>query len=119
MKRTASAKQLSLLPKVRRDYGGDLRKHVKNRSERPLASRQTIHLVMRSTKAAGEKSFTRHRALIRNLVESQAKNANVQVISWANVGNHLHLHIQLPRMFRSSYMRFVRGLTGAIALRIT
>src|SRR6185437_13279855 len=119
MKRMARQKQLSLLPKVPKDYGGDLRKIVKNRGERPLASRQTIHLVMRSTKATAEKSFTRHRALIRNLVESQAKNSNVKVISWANVGNHLHLHVQLPHTFRASYKKFVRGLTGAIALRIT
>ena len=112
-------KQLSMFKKVRRDYGGDLRKNKKNRGERPLASRQTIHLVMRSTKATGALSFTKHRALIRNFVESQSQKAGVKIISWANVGNHLHVHIQLPHLFRPSYKRFIRGLTGAIALRIT
>lgn len=117
--RAIKPKQLSMLPKVRRDYGGDLRKNAKNRGARPLASRQTIHLVMRSTKAKEALSFTRHRALIRHLVEAQANNASVKVISWANVGNHLHLHIQLPRAFRSSYKTFIRGLTGAIALKFS
>ena len=113
-----AARQLDMLPKAPKQYGGVYRNNAKNRGERPLASNQTIHLVMRSTKATGTRSFTRHRALVKGLVESQAKNANVRVISWANVGNHVHMHIQLPRIFRVQYTKFIRGLTGAIALKI-
>jgi REP element-mobilizing transposase RayT len=73
---------------------------------------------MRSTLAKGAMSFSRNRALIKMIVATQSKRASVRVISWANVGNHLHLHIQLPRLFRDSYCRFIRGLAGTIALKI-
>jgi REP element-mobilizing transposase RayT len=110
--------QLEMLPIAPTYYGGVYRRKARGRGARPLSSTQSIHLVLRSSKAHGPRSFIKHRSLISRLVESQAKNAHVRVISWANVGNHLHLHIQLPRMFRESYRKFVRGLTGAIALRM-
>jgi len=116
--RHSKIKQLDLLPKSAKLYGGIHRSKRKARGTRPLASTQTIHLVMRSTKAVGQMSFTYHHSLIKRLIESQALKSHVKVIDWANVGNHLHLHIQLPRLFRESYCRFIRGLTGAIAIKL-
>jgi len=116
--RHSKIKQLDLLPKSAKLYGGIHRSKRNARGARPLASTQTIHLVMRSTKAIGKMSFTYHHSLIKRLIESQALKSHVKVMDWANVGNHLHLHIQLPRVFRASYNRFIRGLTGAIALKL-
>lgn len=37
--------------------------------------------------------------------------------SVANVGNHLHLHVQLGRV--AAYKKFIRALTASIAMAVT
>ena len=110
--------QLALFKKGSAAYGGDLLKTRKGRSTpRPLAVRSSMHLVLRSSKARGEWSFLRHQTKIRQVFEHSAKKWGVRLISLANVGNHLHLHIQLTS--RHTYAPFIRGTTGALAMLIT
>ena len=101
-------------------YGGELLKKRKGRSKgRPLAIRKSMHLVLRSTKAVGPWSFKDpdNRGKIKHIVDRFAKKYGVRVLSRANVGNHLHFHIQLTN--RHTYRAFIRAITAAIAMAVT
>jgi REP element-mobilizing transposase RayT len=113
-------KQLKLLKNMKSAYGGELLKSRKGRaSGRPLAVRQTMHLVLRSTKARGEWSFRRkHNAdRVAAIIHKFSQRYGVKILSLANVGNHLHFHIQLSN--RYTYAPFIRGVTSAIAMAVT
>lgn len=73
-----------------------------------------MHLVLRSTKASGPLSFRKHIAKIEKIVEKFSHKYHVKVLSSANVGNHLHIHIQL--LYREGYRPFIRAITAAIAM---
>jgi hypothetical protein len=113
-------RQLSLLKKQKSAYGGELMKTRAGRAgPRPLATRATMHLVLRSSKATGKWSF-RHGenpAKIRALTTKFAARHGVKILSAANVGNHLHFHIKLGN--RLTYRPFIRALTAAIAMAVT
>lgn len=115
----AKPKQLALLKNVNSAYGGDLRKTRIGRGARPLATRQTMHLVLRSSKATGEWSFRhpRNRRRVKTIITKFANKNGVRILSMANVGNHLHLHIKLSTQF--AYGSFIRAITGAIAQAVT
>jgi hypothetical protein len=111
-------KQLALLKNQNSAYGGELLKTRAGRSRpRPLSTRETLHVVLRSTKAKGDHSFTRHRAKVQEILTRFSKKYGVRVLSYANVGNHLHFHIKLSNRFL--YAPFIRALTGAIAMAVT
>lgn len=113
-------KQLNLLAKEPNAYGGELLRKRKGRIRaRPLATKHTMHLVMRSSRATGEWSFrrTKHRRNIDAILTKFSRKYAVKVHSFANVGNHLHLHIQLG--YRAGYKPFIRATTAAIAMAVT
>ncbi len=112
--------QLELLQREAKAYGGELLKKRKNRRRgRPLDTRYTMHLVLRSTKAVGEWSFKKNRneIKIKEIIERFSKKYGIRVLSLANVGNHLHLQIKLGN--RYTYFPFIRAVTAAIAMAIT
>lgn len=112
--------QLEMLKKLPKSYGGELLKTRKSRSAgRPLDTRNTIHLVLRSTKAKGEWSFKRPKndSKIRDIVKRFSQKFGVKTLSVANVGNHLHLQIKLGNRF--TYAPFIRSLTASIAMAVT
>jgi hypothetical protein len=54
---------------------------------------------------------------VNYLIKRFTSKYHITVLSYANVGNHLHLHI---RLFRHHFWKpFIRGLTAAIAMAIT
>lgn len=113
-------KQLKLLRGQSSAYGGELLKTRKGRSRgRPLSTRTSMHLVLRSSKATGEWSFRRanNRRKVEHFVEKFGRRFAVHILSFANVGNHLHLQIQLTS--RQTYRPFIRALTAAIAMAVT
>lgn len=113
-------RQLNLIPKMTSAYGGDRLKTRKGRAYgRPLSTKETMHLVLRSTMAKGEWSFLRpnHQKLVKTLIQKFSVKHGVHIYSVANVGNHLHLQIKLSN--RTTYRRFIRALTAAIAIAIT
>jgi hypothetical protein len=113
-------KQLALLKNENSAYGGELMKERKGRARpRPLSTSETMHLVLRSTKAKGDWSFarTKNRRAINAILNRFAKRYGVRVLSYANVGNHLHFHVKLSNRFL--YRPFIRALTGAIAMAVT
>lgn len=115
-----ASKQLKILKTTKSDYGGDLlRTRAGRRHGRPVSTRETMHLVLRSTKARGDWSFLRDKNnfAVRQIIAKFAAKYGVRVLSNANAGNHLHLQIKLTNRF--SYPSFIRAITGAIAMSIS
>ncbi len=112
--------QLELLKRQPSAFGGSLMTTRRGRQgRRPLATKSTMHMVLRSTKAVGDWSFRKpkHAAKITGIINKFAAKYGVKVLSLANVGNHLHLHLKLSK--RQTYKPFVRAITAAIAMAVT
>ncbi len=112
--------QLKLLENEKKSYGGELLKTRKGRARgRPLDTRSTMHLVLRSTQAKGSWSFStsENSRKIKLLVRKFSVRYGVRVLSLAIVGNHLHMQIKLGN--RYSYFPFIRAITSAIAMAVT
>jgi REP element-mobilizing transposase RayT len=80
------------------------------RSARPLDSKLPVHLTLRAKKSVLRlpKTF----GLVENLIDQISKKYGVKIFKRANVGNHLHLVIQVKTAL---WARFIRELTGRIA----
>jgi REP element-mobilizing transposase RayT len=101
-------------------YGGELQRTRKGRvGARPLSTTRTMHVVLRSSKARGAWSFkhARNEKRVIGLIRKHASRFGVRIYSLANVGNHLHFHVQFPS--KNTYARFIRAITAAIAMAIT
>ena len=109
-------KQRRLFKDQEKSYGGDHFTKRKGRGPRPLDTKNTMHLVLRSTQASGPKSFTRHRGLIKTTLEGLAAKYGIALHGFANVGNHLHVHLKLGN--RHTWRAFIRALTAIIAVKI-
>lgn len=112
-------KQRALFKSDHLFHGGSLRKKRKFRRARPISDRDSMHLILKSSRAAGPWSFRaahNKRKVIALIEKFAAKNA-VKVLSIANANNHIHLHIKLTT--RHLYRAFIRGLTAALAMAIT
>lgn len=112
--------QLKLFKTESKAYGGILLKTRKGRSTpRPISTRHTMHLVLRSSKATGAMSFRapKNRRRVAEIVNKFTTKYAVKVISFANVGNHLHFHLKFAN--RQTYRPFIRAMTAAIAMAIT
>lgn len=117
---TKQTPQVSMLAKEKSAYGGDLLKSRAGRLRgRPLSTKETMHLVLRSSKAKGDWSFRKPRnsAHVSRIIDKFSIIYGVRVISMANVGNHLHLQIKLSNRF--GYAPFIRAITAAIAMAVT
>ncbi len=109
-----------MFKKLPKDYGGSLRKTRKGRAgARPISTRHTMHLVLKSSKAKGEWNFLRraNKKSIRRIIDKFAFVYGVKVVSFANAWNHLHLQIRLLNRF--AYRPFIRAITGSIAMAVT
>ncbi|RYZ72303.1 MAG: hypothetical protein EOP05_11155 [Proteobacteria bacterium] len=100
-------------------FGGSLTRKLIGRTARPISSKEPMHLVLKSTKATGRFSFG-HKSNVRkvnDLVRYQCKKYGVKLIEYSNNFNHLHLLLKFPS--RAIYLRFIRSLTGALALLVS
>lgn len=112
--------QLKLLKNSKLAYGGDLLKTRKGRSGgRPLDIRNTMHLILWSSKARGDWSFKKpnNERSIRAILKTFSEKYGIKIISAANVGNHIHLQVKLAN--RHTYRPFIRAITSAIAMAVT
>lgn len=112
-------KQLKLLKNEPLAHGGTLRNTRSGRFARPLDTKNTMHLVLRSSKATKDWSFKRpkNERKIAEIVAKFSVKYGVKIVSMANVGNHLHFQIKLATRF--GYKPFIRAVTSAIAMKIT
>jgi len=99
-------------------FGGSLMTKAKNRHARPISSRDPMHLVLRSSKAKGRFSFGhKNAARVRAIVDNHCKRYGVKLIEYSNNFNHLHLLLKFPS--RAIYLRFIRSITGSLALAVS
>jgi REP element-mobilizing transposase RayT len=110
--------QTSLIQASRSDFGGSLLKS-NAKVKRPLHTKDSIHLVLKSKVAIGKHSLLspKHILEVERIVRSQAKACGVKIYHFVNVGNHLHLVILIKN--RVLYARFIRAITGLIARLVT
>lgn len=111
-----TAKQMGfqiLDEKAAKFFGGVYLRKSHAKAKRPVTTKRSMHLVMKSSLAKGERSFLKHAHGIQDVVREQAKRFGVRVYRYANAGNHIHMII-LPSS-RSGFNSFVRSLSGIIA----
>jgi REP element-mobilizing transposase RayT len=86
---------------------------------RPIDPKQALHVVLKSSKARGGLSLLhpKHCNAIELFMRKTAKRWGIRVYRYANVGNHIHLLIQVPT--REAWKRFSKELSGGIAQIVT
>jgi hypothetical protein len=94
-------------------FGGSFLKNSNAKSKRPISTKRSMHLVMRSLVARGSFSFLKKDREIRGIINLQARNFGIKIYRIANGGNHLHLII-LPSS-RQAFVYFLRSISGLIA----
>ena len=99
-------------------HGGELTQG-KRKAARPIDPKQALHVVLRSSKAHGELSMLhpKHCTHVHHVTQKLAQRWGISLYRYANVGNHIHLLIKVPS--RAVWQRFLRELTGAIAIIVT
>jgi REP element-mobilizing transposase RayT len=108
---------------VRKRYGrtqhGGSKTKGHRKLERPLSTKNWIHLVLKSDKAKGPFSFLlpKNKQIIKSIIRAKAKKFGVTMADGANVGNHLHLKIKIQS--RESFQKFLKSITCLIARKIT
>jgi REP element-mobilizing transposase RayT len=116
----ALAAQQSLFPESKRrlTHGGEERLG-KRKLERPISTRHSMHVVLRSSMAKGEWSLLRpaHAGMVRFEIQRFSRRHGVRIYEAANVGNHIHLLLRARS--RDALKRFLMGLSGRIAQRVT
>lgn len=107
------------LMKHRYAFGGDLLKRKRNRTARPFSSKYSMHLILKSSRAVGRNSFGYggHPRVVRSLIDRHCTKYGVKLIRYSNNFNHLHLHLKFAS--RAVYLRFIRSLTGSLAMAVT
>lgn len=96
-------------------HGGEISNPQKNK--RPLGFRSCNHFVLKSSVAKGKWSFRQHQKTIDLILRKFAKKHHIGLISYANVGNHLHLKIEIST--RKQYRKFIRAISSAIMMAVT
>lgn len=91
----------------------------KRKARRPFDPKQALHVVLRSSKARGSWSMLQDRnaAHIHAFTYRLANRWGVRIYRFANVGNHIHLLIRARS--RAVFQRFIRELSGTIAIIVT
>jgi hypothetical protein len=89
------------------------------KSARPVAVRQAMHLVLRSSLARNERSMLLHDRTIQRVLRRLAKRFGIRLYDIANSGNHLHLILRLPhRKALTPFLKAATGLIARIVLRV-
>jgi len=102
-------------PKLR--FGGDLAKG-KRKEKRFLAHNSLTHVVIKSPMAHGKRSMLHKAKQVEKIVRDQAAKQHIKVCDYANVGNHLHMLIQIKPSGKATnecFAKFTRAITGLIA----
>ena len=99
--------------------GALLNKRKARLRPRPLDTKNSMHLVLRSTQAKGDWSFSKklNRRKIDKILERFSQKHAVKILSMAYVGNHLHFHIRISS--RAAYLKYIKAITSAIVMAVT
>lgn len=107
------ARQLSFFPSPTKFFGGALL-CGKRKTQRSLAFKRPIHLVLRSSKAKGRWAFLdyRNKPKIERWIREFSKRNSLRVYATAISWNHIHIVVRFPN--RALYNKFVRSITGTL-----
>lgn len=99
-------------------FGGSLLRKKCNQVARPISCRHPMHVILKSSAARGAWSFLlpKNRQILDNTLKQMGRRYGVRIIGSGNAGNHLHLLIKCSN--RTSYLSFIRALTGTMVRRI-
>lgn len=97
--------------KPKDSFGGSLLKNSHAKIKRPLENKFAILVTMRAT--ASVLRLPKNFKNVNGLIYGVAKKHGVSIYEYANVGNHIHLLIKIPHVYR--WAAFIRELTGRIA----
>lgn len=86
------------------------------RSRRPLSTRHSLHVTLRSVMAYGPRSLIRHRTMVEEVIRKAGVRFHITIYNFAVCGNHLHLHIR--GRTRVNLQNFFRVVAGHIAQSI-
>lgn len=102
----------------RRTHGG-IASRGRRKIRRPLATRKWIHLVLKSDRAVGSRSFlaAKNQVFVERLLKQKARKFGVKIAEFANVGNHLHLKIRITD--RLEFGKFLKSVTTQVARFVT
>ena len=91
----------------------------KRKTARPIDPKQSIHVVLRSSRARGEWSMLnpKHQRNVDRFARTIAERHGIRVYRYANVGNHLHLLVKTPT--RRAFQCYLRDLAGTITAVVT
>ncbi len=121
-------KQKSFFKSSTKEYGGDLYKtRLGRQGRRPLATRQTMHLVLKSIRAKGDLSFRKpeHAQAIKRVVTKFATKT-VFALSPSRTSeitstftSSSAISVLTRRSYAPSPLRSLRAITAAIAMAVT
>ena len=100
-------------PKEQRAFSPGKRTTRASRQYRPRATKEALHLVLRSDRARGPKSLLKYDSVVRKVIAKLALRHGVRVYRIVNAGNHLHITLKLSKQFL--WHGFISGITGSIA----
>ena len=100
-------------PKKERVFSPGKRTTRGARQRRPLATKEALHLVLRSDRARGPKSLLKYDSVVKAVISKLALRHGVRIYRIVNAGNHLHITLKLSKQFL--WHGFISGITGGIA----
>ena len=108
--------QKNLFKVARSEHGGE---RQRRHSARPIHTRRNMHLILKSSRARGDWSFSspQNRQKTNEILEKFSRKHGVRVLDRADAGNHIHLTIQIKNRFL--YRPFIQALTSALMMAIT
>jgi hypothetical protein len=102
----------------RKTHGG-IYSTGKRKSKRPFDSKKPIHLVVRSSRAVGSRSFwhPNNKSKVDSIVHKFAAQNGIKIFDYSNNGNHLHISLKAPD--RRAFQKYLRTAAGLIPRLIT
>lgn len=93
-------------------FGGSLTEKSNPKTKRPLNSKRPIHLVLKANRSVLRLPKTYGR--VSTLLSQKAQKYGVKIFKEANVGNHIHLVVQITN--RRLWNGFIRDFTSRLAV---
>ena len=116
-----SFKDKNIKPKLK--FGGQLLGNNTNpKTARPISTKHSMHVVLRSNVAKGPFCLKKKTKKIHNILNAQAEKNHIRIYEKAVVGNHIHLLIYLKSNSHSYAKKcltgFLRAISGLIAREV-
>jgi len=106
---------MNMFPNISREHGGVL-SVGKRRARRPLSTKQSLHVTLKSEFATNARSLLKFQDLIHSIIDRAALRFRIRIYQRAIAGNHLHLLIRGKT--RTDIQNFFRVFAGHIAQEI-